>query len=201
MQNVSFFGHRQDTINAREHRTVELTCGHCGRETHARHLATFAGSNAVWLLCPCGRPSTAIKHGRTGNLISQWPGPREYHAGDDWPPQLQRLFEEASAVLAASAPTSAAMICRKVLMVAAHEQGADEDQSFLDYVNYLTDEALTFPQAKTAIDRIRNIGNDANHEVDFVEPEEAREALQITHYLLGALYGFAGAAEEEDDGD
>lgn len=86
-------------------------------------------------------------------------------------------------------------------MVAAHEQGADEDQSFLDYVNYLADEALTFPQAKTAIDRIRDIGNDANHEVDFVETEEAKEALQITHYLLEALYGFAGVGDEEEEGD
>lgn len=93
------------------------------------------------------------------------------------------------------------MVCRKILMVAGAEQGADEDNNFAGFVDYIANSVLSFPRAKNAIDRIRTIGNEANHEVQFVSSEYASEALEITHYLLETLYGLPAAGVDKENGE
>jgi hypothetical protein len=35
---------------------------------------------------------------------------------------------------------------------------------------------------------MKGIGNEANHKVKFVDPEDARRSLQIVKYMLDAIY-------------
>jgi hypothetical protein len=58
----------------------------------------------------------------------------------------------------------------------------------VEYVTYITNTVLTFPKAKDSIDKIRDIGNDANHDVAFVAPDDARRAMQIVTYMLNTIY-------------
>jgi len=80
------------------------------------------------------------------------------------------------------------MACRKLLMVCACLEGAKDGQAFTYYVDYVTNGVLNFPKAKTAIDKIRGIGNEANHSVAFVSKEDAHAALSIVSYMLNTLY-------------
>lgn len=61
-------------------------------------------------------------------------------------------------------------------------------KKFAHYVDYLPNDVLNFPAARQTIDQIREIGNDANHEVAFVEKDDARRAMQIIEYTLNAIY-------------
>lgn len=123
----------------------------------------------------------------------QLPSLRVFHASEKWPDPLRRLYEEAAKSFSAGAYKAATMVCRKLLMSAACEEGADEGGKFVDYVKHITENVLNFPRAKASIDAIRTIVNDANHVVEFVDQDEARRAMEIVTYMLDTLYAFPKA--------
>jgi hypothetical protein len=130
---------------------------------------------------------------RGGMIVQQLPEAREFQIGENWPPDLGQLFEEAAKAYAAGAYTASAMVCRKVLMACACQEGADDGKPFASYVDYITSEVLTYPKAKDAIDKIRHIGNDANHKVQFVPRDHAKRALSIVNYMLNTIYSLPSA--------
>jgi hypothetical protein len=118
----------------------------------------------------------------------QQPMPRTFHTDPNWPTDLARLYDEAALSFAAGAYTSASMVCRKLLMAAACHEGDTDGKKFAQYVDFITNTVLTYPKAKTAIDKIRDIANEANHKIDFVTPADATKAMQIVTYMLNAIY-------------
>lgn len=82
------------------------------------------------------------------------------------------------------------MICRKILMVCACHKGAGENKSFASYVDYITTTVLQYPDAVRAINAIRDIGNDANHEVKMVGADDAKRSMKIVTYMLNTIYSF-----------
>ena len=80
---------------------------------------------------------------------------------------VEALHTEARVAVERS-PNSAALACRKVLMHVAVEHGAAEGQGFVSYVNFLADKGFVPPGATDWIDEIRELGNDANHEIDLI---------------------------------
>jgi hypothetical protein len=121
-------------------------------------------------------------------VVYQTPIAKEFSASDSWPRELGQLYDEAAAAYSAGAHTACAMVCRKLLMTTACKEGDTDGKSFVSYVNYITDSVLTFPKAKAAIEKIKNIGNEANHHVAFVSPDDSRKALTIITYMLNAIY-------------
>src|SRR5262249_44154088 len=101
---------------------------------------------------------------------------------------LEQLYEEASKAFAAGAYTACAMVCRKLLMVCACHEGAQDGKQFVEYVKHITDSVLTFPKAKDSIDKIRSIGNDANHSIRFVIRDDAKRAMSIVTYMMNTIY-------------
>jgi hypothetical protein len=81
------------------------------------------------------------------------------------------------------------MVCRKVLMVCACQEGDTDGKKFVEYVDHITTNVLTFAKAKDPIDKIRTIGNDANHNVKFVGRDDAKRAMSFD---IGATYEFQG---------
>jgi len=73
-------------------------------------------------------------------------------------------------------------------MVCACNEGDTDGKSFASYVNFITHNVLNYPKARDAIDKIRDIGNDANHDVAFVNEGDARLSLQIVYYMLNSIY-------------
>jgi hypothetical protein len=169
-------------------------CGACGNSTSGRILCDMIrgidGARLMWCLCSCENREPTIFIDKGANDITQLPHGCEFKCSSEWPPEISKLFEEAIKCYSANAHTAATMICRKVLMVCACEKSAEDGKQFAYYVDFITNQILNFPQAKTAIDAIRLIGNDANHGVAFVGADDAKRAMKIVNYMLNTIYSF-----------
>jgi hypothetical protein len=69
-------------------------------------------------------------------------------------------------------------------------RGAKEGKSFIDYVNYLSDNHYIPPDAKDWVDHIRRKGNEANHEIKIMTPDDAQDLISFIEMLLKIIYEF-----------
>lgn len=169
-------------------------CGACGREVTGRILCDVKrpdGATLIWCMCPQKDPTVIVE--KDGAVVSQFPHPNQYHANSKWPSDVRALYEEAAKSFSAGAYTACAMVCRKLLMVTACAEGDSEGKSFLEYVDYITNKVLNFPRAKTHIDRIRVIANDATHKIAFVAQSDAQTAIEVVTYMLDTIYPLPAA--------
>ncbi len=104
------------------------------------------------------------------------------------PKDVETLYEEARRAVVQS-PSSAAYACRKILMHVAVEKGGDPGKRFVEYVTYLQKHHLT-PGTSTWVDEIRQLGNDANHEIELMTSEQAETIVDFTAMLLQIVYEF-----------
>lgn len=181
------------------HKDFPYLCGGCGHKVRGRVIASEkvrGGTEIFWCLCTCGQATILTIFGVA--IEKQWPTALLYHSNEKWPDDLKKLFSEAASSFSVQAFTSTTMICRKILMACACEKGAEDGKSFAFYVDYIVDEVLVYPDAKAAIDRIRNIGNGANHSVEFVSNANATIAMDTIVYLLNALYALPAVAPDSD---
>ncbi len=82
------------------------------------------------------------------------------------------------------------MLCRKILMHIAVQQGAAENLKFIDYVDYLSTKNFVPPNGKHWVDHIRKKGNEANHEVALMSETDAKELIVFVEMLLKFIYEF-----------
>jgi hypothetical protein len=105
------------------------------------------------------------------------------------PDEIRTLYDEAR-ITAAGAYTAAVLCCRKILMHVAVSCGAEENQSFLDYVEYLAARGYVPPNGRGWVDHIRLRGNEANHEIRLMVKSDADELISFTEMLLRFVYEF-----------
>jgi hypothetical protein len=118
-------------------------------------------------------PSSAI-----GNSVSNVPS------------DINSLYEEARRCTTDNCHTAAVLLCRKLLMNIAVNQGGGEGKRFIEYVNYLSDEGYVPPNGKHWVDHIRKKGNEANHEIQLMSEDDARDLLVFIEMLLKFIYEF-----------
>jgi hypothetical protein len=70
------------------------------------------------------------------------------------PPELGALYDEARRSAAAGAPTAAVLVCRKILMHIGFQEKAEENKTFLYYVEYLSEHGFVPPNGKSWVDYI-----------------------------------------------
>ncbi len=109
---------------------------------------------------------------------------------DHLPEDVKALYEEARRAVAQRAPNAAALSCRKLLMHVGVEKGAPEGGNFVSYVDYLADNNYVPIDARDWIHEIRELGNDANHEIEPITPEEAKDMVEFTAMMLRVLYEY-----------
>lgn len=80
--------------------------------------------------------------------------------------------------------------------IAVHE-GAKENKSFVEYINYLCDNGIVHKKSKSKADSIRELGNSANHEIENRTQEEAQNCFEFIELLLMANYEFADEGEKD----
>jgi hypothetical protein len=140
-------------------------------------------------VCPlCNRP-TFIDSRRAGDVV-QVPGSRPGSDVEHLPPEVDKLYNEARAAMAANASTVAVLGFRKLLMNVAVEKGAPEGESFQSYVGYLEENHHVPAGAKAWVDHIRQRGNEANHEIKMMSADDANELLVFAEMLLRLVYEF-----------
>jgi hypothetical protein len=98
------------------------------------------------------------------------------------------LYDEARKAAGAGAYTAAVMACRKLLMNIAVAEGAKEGAGFKDYIIYLENQGMFSPKAKTFVEYIKDLGNEANHEIAPKTHDEAVAVIDFVGSLLRHNY-------------
>jgi hypothetical protein len=104
------------------------------------------------------------------------------------------VWEEVRECLAVGAFTAAVMMCRKLLFHVAVSQGLaaknekDFAPTYTQAVEFLEDEGLVTKKMRTWVDRIKDVGNDANHEITPITQGAAMDVAEFTEQLLRLTY-------------
>lgn len=119
-------------------------------------------------------------------------------------------WKEVRECLSVGAYTAAVMMCRKLLFHVAVAQGMPEANdrgrapSFIDAVEHLQDNGLITARMRPWVDRIKDVGNEANHQIQPINPDVALDVATFTEQLLRLTYemdalmaGSGGGASSE----
>lgn len=170
-----------------------FTCGHssCGRDV-ASIVGWYYNNSSVGraegyiYICPmCHRPSF---FDATDNL--QMPGISFGRNIESLPDDVGEVYEEIRKATGVGSYTAVVLACRKLLMHIAVEKGATTNLGFIDYVEYIVDNHYTPPGSKPWVDKIRTVGNEANHEIRIMKREQAEELVNFLEMLLKFIYEF-----------
>ena len=113
------------------------------------------------------------------------------------PDELNTLYEEARRCTTNNCQTAAVLVCRKILMNIAVQVGASEGETFITYVNFLSDKGYIPPNGKHWVDHIRKKGNEANHEIRLMDAKDAKDLLIFIEMLLKFIYEFPNMVPSE----
>lgn len=183
-------------VNLHNVPSKDYTCGHCGNSiaTDKGYAGPIAGSRNdayIYICHKCRKPTffdideSQIPGFKIGSSVMHIPSK-----------DVENLYEEARSCFSVNAFTSAVMCCRKILMSIAVAEGATEKKNFVYYVKYLNDNGHIPPNGKPWVDKIRDMGNEANHEIAFKNEPDAKLILTFTEMLLKFMYEMGGMMEE-----
>ena len=159
----------------------EYICYFCNK-TVASSVG-YDGSVGYIHICPhCNRP-TYFYGGRI-----QVPKPLPLSPVTGVEDNVRDLFEEARKCISTESYTAVAMLCRKLLMNIAVDQGAKKNKKFQEYVEYIQEENLVSKNAKELLTEIKDIGNDANHEISQVSEEQANQIIKFINEVIRQIY-------------
>lgn len=209
---MTLLDYRQVKASAWETHLVQLQnamlwdCAYCERQVSENKgfVATttesgFRRLNGVLVCCPnCNCPTFFAKENEAYDIWGQYPVKAYGNDVDHLPTDIANLYGEARRCFSVSAFSACVMLCRKLLMHIAVEQGATEknsaghSNSFKYFVKYLDDENIIPKNAKGWTDHIRDKGNEANHEIKDVSQEDAEMLLQFVELILRNVYEAQG---------
>ena len=185
-----------ETLNSKKYK-----CGHCGEPIASQlgYVAIYNNTVMAYLyICHhCSLPTLFEEDGH------QTPGVSFGEAINHIPDKnVEKLFNEARSCFKINAYTSCVMCCRKLLMNISVSEGQGEGKTFAEYVDYLNSNGFIPPKGKAWVDKIRKIGNEANHKIEFKSNEDAQLILTFTTMLLKFIYempGMLGISETQID--
>jgi hypothetical protein len=180
---------------------TDYTCGYCGREVSAsfgwlgrnldhRQLTTAFRDVQAFVLAiwpRCAHPTYIKGHIQIPPVFF---GDEVEHL----PRDLAEPYREARDCVGGNY-TAGIMIGRKLLMNVAVSKGAEANQTFAAYVTYLLDQHLITPDMQPWVDEIRELGNEANHEIPAATKEQAGDLITFLGVLLNIVYEYPGRHE------
>jgi len=165
---------------------VPYMCGHCNRFVSSTHGINNIGAPARVRICPnCGR-STYIEP------ELQVPGPAFGDDIDYLNEHVHSLYNEARRSLSVNSFTASVLCCRKLLMNTSVSKGASEGESFVYYIDFLLRNNYITPDIKDCIDHIRELGNQAAHEIKLMTRQDAELLIRFTEHLLRHIFELPG---------
>lgn len=163
-------------------------CGYCSLDVSSDRGLQTASNSAFIRVCPHCNAPTFFSH-----VNEQWPGPKVGRTVEKLPDDVAALHEEARGAITVNAHTGAVMLCRKVLMHVAVQQGAAPGLTFQHYVKWLIDEHYVPRGSENWLDYIRSRGNEANHEITVIARDDSLGVLRFTEALLQSVYELPSA--------
>src|SRR6266480_86987 len=175
----------------------DYECAFCGRHVSASEGYWLVGEDdgleSTIAICPkCNGPTYFQRH--TIQMPAPPFGESVSHIDNA---KIAAIYEEARQCTSHAAYTAAVMLCRKLLMNIAVQQGAQENQSFQAYVEYLDNKGFVPPNGKKWVDAIRRRGNEANHEIQLMGEKDARNIVRFSEMLLRFIYEMPNLYEDE----
>jgi hypothetical protein len=167
------------------HAFVMRECWSCGATQMAQLAFT---SSERWLRCVNCKSASVENDGSLAPaaLPLSMPGGVEGREAEVW--------QEARSCLSVGAHMAAVMLCRKILLHVAVGHGlAAEDEkgrtpTFDTAVKHLREVGVITAKMTPWVDRIREIGNDANHQLGAISPAQALDVAKFTEQLLRLAY-------------
>lgn len=169
-------------------RSKDYVCGYCGRSLTSEKGYSIEGVSAdavsIRICHHCSKPTFFNRDEQTPGSIY---GEDVFGIEDQG---VKDLYKEARKCTKECAYTASILCCRKLLMHVAVSKGAEENKSFIEYVQYLSDKNFIPPGAKDWVDIIRDKGNEANHEIVIMGKQDAEDLLKFMEMLLKIVYEF-----------
>jgi Domain of unknown function (DUF4145) len=185
-----------DWIGVQNLSSKSYFCGHCNSSVASEKGWYARGSNSspigyLYICHKCRKPTFMIGDKQTpgslfGNVVK-----------DISEPSVEELYEEARRCTSLNAYTAAVLCCRKLLMHIAVSKGAKAGETFIKYVEYLSNNNYVPPGAKDWVDHIRKKGNEANHEITIMGREDAEELIAFIEMLLKIIYEFPASIQKK----
>ncbi len=173
--------------------TLPITCGNCGRAVAALVIAESGfngievpyGADAIqWLQCPACYDGCVLT---MSGVV--WPVAPAGGSVANLPEDVAQAWREARTAHAVAAYTSSEIMCRKILMhVAVDVAQSQPGATFLQYIDALDKAGYFGPKLRPAIDKVRQRGNAANHDLPASTETESLVTLRITEHLLRGVY-------------
>ena len=130
----------------------QYKCGHCGKDVASIEGYVWKGPGedrtglhfgiTIYLCGGCNRPTYF-----EGDV--QIPAPLMGNDVEALPEPIAAIYQEARQCTQVGAYTACVLICRKLLMHIAVQQGAPENQNFYQYVNYLAEQGYVPPRRQS----------------------------------------------------
>lgn len=194
IQTVTASGHMTSYGAAEPRAWIDATCGHCGGQ---QFLVIAQQTDANWQTHPDFTKWVKCISCRRGSVIDQgevFPSAMPLRVPKGLPPIDGVIWEEVRRCLGAGAYAAAVMVCRKLLFHVAVAHGLepknDKDRAptFFEAVEHLEGEGLITKKMRPWVDRIKDIGNEASHELEPISREVALDVATFTEQLLVLAY-------------
>ncbi|MFC7359720.1 DUF4145 domain-containing protein [Nocardioides astragali] len=143
---------------------------------------------SAWYRCPSCRQGIVRVKG------TYYPSAQPLRVPMGLPAVDDRIWGEVRTCLGVGAHTAAVMLCRKLLfhIAVAHglapKDAKDRAPGYWTAVEHLENEGLITKKMRPWVDRIKDVGNDANHEVTPIGPDDALDVATFTEQLLVLAY-------------
>jgi hypothetical protein len=170
-----------------------ITCGHCGLKVSAIVVARGEqqheqAAGVLWLLCPNCRDGSV--HSKSGAV---WPVAPVVTPIDNLPFDVTTAWKEAQSSHAVAAYTAAEMMCRKILMhLAVDVAEGQAGGTFKSFIEDLDKAGYISTGLKPAIEKVKDRGNIANHDLPASTEADSLVTLRITEHLLRSVYEIPG---------
>ncbi|MEN2666793.1 DUF4145 domain-containing protein [Listeria aquatica] len=171
-------------------------CGYCNRHTSSIDGLSLKFSNyndrsgakqienyGVYICTHCKMPTFIWED-------IQVPGNRFGNPVEGVSDTVNEIYEEARASFSVGAYTAVVLLCRKLLMNLAVDLGADENKSFVYYINYLKDNHYIPVNSSDWVDAIRTQGNEATHETKVKTKDDAEKMIKFSEMLIKMNYEY-----------
>jgi Domain of unknown function (DUF4145) len=171
-------------------------CGNCGADqmivvgitNSAVPNDGYMKPHVQWLRC------IRCFHGVVVNGEQISPAVMPLDNPDGVPKDDLAAWQEVRGCLSVGAHTAAVMMCRKLLFHVAVAHGLSEKNekdkapTFAEALNHLESEGVFTKSMRPWVARIKDVGNEANHELSGVTQAQALDIAKFTQYLMKLAY-------------
>ncbi|SFA61484.1 protein of unknown function [Rhodococcoides kroppenstedtii] len=149
----------------------------------------WGSPGVVWLRCMSCRRGFVLN-----DLYGLAPSTTPLDVPQGLDADTESTWNEVRSCLSARAFTASVMMCRKLLMHMAVEEGLpaknekDFAPTFVQCIDHLQAEGVITKRNRKWVDRIKDIGNEANHDLASIDKDQATTVATFTRQLLHEVY-------------